>query len=102
MRTITLIVAILILASPEIAGNAYAAKIGKKCGTLAGVTCDQGLWCDPLPGHCGSNERGECKKVPQGCPQASHPVCGCDGNAYSNDCERRSKMVGLKSNGACR
>jgi hypothetical protein len=101
MRIIALIGAILVLTPPELTGNAYAARLGQRCGT-AEFSCDQGLWCDPLPGKCGPRERGECIKVPQACTETHKPVCGCDGNTYSNNCERRSKMVGLKSNGPCR
>ena len=100
MRTMTLIAAILILS--EMTGNAYATKLGQTCGMIPEFNCDQGLWCDPLPGKCGPRERGKCIKVPQICTETHKPVCGCDGNTYSNNCERRSKMVGLKSNGPCR
>jgi Kazal-type serine protease inhibitor domain len=107
MRTIALIGAILILPLPEVTGNAYAAKVGQRCGGPAGITCDQGLWCDALPGKCGAADiSGKCIKVPQ--PQACtavkivRQVCGCDGSTYSNNCERQSKMVALKSIGRCK
>jgi hypothetical protein len=104
MRTIVLIGALIILALPV--GNLNAAKVGEKCGGSAG-NCDQGLWCDALPGKCGTADAsGRCIKVPQ--PEACtavkvvRPVCGCDGNTYSNNCERRSKMVALKNIGSCK
>jgi hypothetical protein len=52
MRTIALIGAILILPLPELTENAYAAKVGQRCRGTAGITCDQGLWCDAVPGKC--------------------------------------------------
>jgi hypothetical protein len=104
MRTIALIGAILVLTLP--AGSANAAKVGQKCGGRAG-NCDQGLWCDALPGKCGAADAsGKCIKVPQ--PQVCiaikvvRQVCGCDGNTYPNNCERQSKMVALKGIGRCR
>jgi hypothetical protein len=106
MRTIVLIGATLALTLPEITGNAYAAKVGQRCGGVAG-NCDQGLWCDVLPGKCGvADATGKCIKVPQPqiCTQVkvARPVCGCDGNTYRNNCERLSRMVALESIGRCK
>jgi hypothetical protein len=106
MRTIALIGAILILTLPEMTGNASAARVGQTCGGILGVKCDQGLWCDERPGKCGANHAfGKCIEVPGDVCQVEKvvgPVCGCDGNTYSNNCERQSVMVGLKSIGRCK
>lgn len=108
MRTGTLFGAILILSTCLVAiDNAQAAKVGQTCGGLAGIKCDNGLWCDPQPGKCGGADvSGKCIKVPELCTQAKikqfKPVCGCDGTTYSNNCERQVKNVALKSLGACK
>jgi len=106
MRTIALIGAIFILGLAEMTGTALAAKVGQKCGGSAGI-CDQGLWCDVLPGKCGAAEAfGKCIKVPQlqVCTEVkvARPVCGCDGSTFRNNCERQSRMVALKNLGHCK
>jgi hypothetical protein len=106
MRTTALIGTILILALPEATGDAYPAGVGQTCGGILGVKCDQALWCDERPGKCGAAHAfGKCIEVPGDVCQVEkvvRPVCGCDGNTYSNNCERQSLMVGLKSVGRCK
>jgi hypothetical protein len=43
-----------------------------------------------------------CKPRPQVCTDNSDPVCGCDGNTYSNACYAARKGTGVMSKGACR
>jgi Kazal-type serine protease inhibitor domain len=78
------------------------ARIGQRCGGIAGIRCDHGLWCEPPPGQCGVIDTlGKCVKIPQLCPKLWRPVCGCDRNTYSNDCERQRQKVPKDRDGKC-
>src|SRR5262245_30031505 len=55
--------------APAVATPAKA-KEGQTCGTIRGIVCEDGLWCDPRPGACrGADLDGTCIKVPEVCTQ---------------------------------
>lgn len=65
----------------------------KICGTIAGLTCGAGEWCDYPPSqpsgknYCGGDDSGGyCRARPQGCTADCPGVCGCDGKFYCNTC----------------
>jgi hypothetical protein len=89
---------------PSMAG---AAGVGKSCGAFVGPICDQGLWCDPLPGMCGTiNPPGKCVKVPEVCIKKKlkslNPVCACFSKTYGNDCERQMAKAWKDHDGPCK
>lgn len=85
------------------AGAASAAGVGQTCGGIAGIACDNGLWCEQRAATCGTtaDAQGSCVRVPEICTQIYRPVCGCDNKTYGNDCERQSKKVAKLRDGAC-
>ncbi len=84
------------------AGGPPKAGEGGKCGGFIGLRCDDGLWCDPDPGHCGGADiSGVCVKIVSACKDIAASVCGCGGHTYANDCERQKANVAKKSDGAC-
>jgi Kazal-type serine protease inhibitor-like protein len=106
MRTkIFLLTSVLALAAAPffLPGSAAAVGVGKKCGGIAGIKCDEGLWCDPSPGKCGGADiQGKCVQPGFVCYMLYQPVCGCNNVTYSNDCWRRMARVPLKAAGACK
>jgi hypothetical protein len=64
--------------------------------------CSSGQFCEMPAGICASGlDTGVCVAVPGACPEVYHPVCGCDGITYANDCERRRAMVQPSRDGTC-
>ena len=73
------------------------------CGSLAGIQCANGLYCDvSLPNACdGRDLSGTCKAIDTACAPIAQPVCGCDSTTYANDCERLHNQVQLAHDGSC-
>jgi len=80
-----------------------------QCGSANGQTCPDGTFCEGLPGRCDIAlgipidvpSDGACVPVPSECAQIYHPVCGCDGVTYGNDCARRAAAMQLAHEGPC-
>jgi hypothetical protein len=53
--------------------------------------CEEGEFCEgPESPRCDATGRvGWCEPVPETCPRIDDEVCACDGNVYTNDCERK-------------
>ncbi|MBM4372000.1 MAG: hypothetical protein FJ098_10130 [Deltaproteobacteria bacterium] len=78
---------------------AYTGECQTTSGCLSNLDCTSGAFCAMPEGDC--DGPGACAPKPQVCPMIFDPVCGCDGQEYSNSCLAASEGVSVDYPGAC-
>ena len=80
----------------------YPGACRRRCGTIAGLECPPDTFCEFRPGTCGvADAAGVCLPSPTDCPGTEQPVCGCNGDTFTNDCTRRAAGVPKAHDGRC-
>lgn len=77
----------------------------RTCGGIAGLACEEGEFCDYASPDMNctivADAAGVCRVRPEACDAVFDPVCGCDGDTYSNACVANSAGVSVASEGEC-
>ena len=68
-------------------------------GCRTNQDCDAVSYCAKDDGACDSV--GECRVRPQICAFIFDPVCGCDGQTYSNACVAAAQGINVAARGDC-
>jgi len=76
-------------------GGGTAGGGGSGCAT--NENCDAAAYCNLE--NC--TAPGACEARPINCPDVFMPVCGCDGETYSNGCDAAAAGVAVASEGEC-
>jgi hypothetical protein len=83
-------------------GSCAGGSAGQACGSRGLDPCPTGYYCDWPDDSCGAVDApGECRETPDACIALYLPVCGCDGNTYSNACVASSAGADVQYEGEC-
>jgi len=87
-------------------GCVTIAQAGESCGGFTmgpPPVCADGLYCSyGMEDSCGwADAPGTCAEKPEVCSDEYNPVCGCDGQTYSNACQAAASGTSVISESEC-
>ncbi len=88
--------------SETVASSSDGKGEGETCGGIQGDVCADELFCKFSDDTCEvMDNQGICRLVPEICTDQFDPVCGCDGETYSNECQASMARVSVDHRGEC-
>jgi len=102
MRIAALTLFVVALGGCQGPASVHPGAEGARCGRSGDARCADGLYCQHKVVPAGEHaDPAVCRARPTICPEIYQPICGEDGNVYSNACKAAAAGVNQAFVTAC-